>query len=114
MNRSIFDPGELVVVEFPGVVATKRRPAVVVSSKLYHSQRPDLIVGLVTSQIPAVQTATDWLLRDWAGAGLRLPSLFRAFLYTVPRSEVLVRVGKLTQDDWDGVKTSMERAVGLF
>lgn len=114
MNRSIFDPGDLVVMDFPGAVVTKRRPAVIVSSKLYHSQRPDLIVGLVTSQIPAVQTATDWLRVDWAGVGLRLPSIFRAFLYAVPRSEVIVRVGKLTPADWDGVKKSMEQAVGPF
>ena len=113
MNRSRFDPGDLVVVNFPGAVATKRRPAVIVSSTLYHSQHPDLIVGLVTSQIPAVQTAADWLL-DWAGAGLRLPSLFRAFLYTVPRTEVLVRMGQLTEADWNGIKGAMERAVGPF
>ncbi len=95
-------------------MATKRRPAVIVSSKLYHSQRPDLIVGLVTSQIPSVQDATDWLLLDWAGAGLRLPSLFRAFLYTVPRSEVIARIGQLSQADWNGVKHCMDLAVGPF
>jgi mRNA interferase MazF len=48
-----------VVVDFPGVIATKRRPAVVVSSPTYHSERPDLIVGLITSQLPSVQGATD-------------------------------------------------------
>lgn len=114
MNRSIFDPGDLVVVNFPGTATTKRRPAVIVSSKIYHSQRPDLIVGLVTSQIPPAFSTTDWLLLDWASAGLKLPSLFRAFLYTPSRSEVIVRVGKLTQSDWDGVKKCMERAVGPF
>jgi mRNA interferase MazF len=114
VNRNMFDPGDLVVVDFPGVTATKRRPAVIVSSKTYHSQRPDLIVGLVTSQMPAVQAATDWLLLDWAGAGLRLPSLFRSFLYTVPRSEVIARMGRLNQADWDGVKGCSEQAVGPF
>jgi len=111
LNRNIFDPGDLVVVDFPGAITAKRRPAVVVSSKLCHSQRPDLIVGWVTSQMPPVQSATDWLLLDWAGAGLRLPSLFRAFLYTVPRSEVIARIGRLNQDDWNSVKQYIKLAL---
>ena len=90
----------------------KRRPAVVVSSKNYHSERPDVIVGLVTSQIPLIHGTTDWLLLDWAGAGLRLPSLSRSFLYTVPRSEVIARIGRVSQADWDGIKHCMELAVG--
>ena len=83
MIQNVFNPGDLVVV----------------SSIIYHSQRPDLIVGLVTSQIPSVQSITDWLLQGWAGSGLKLPSLFRAFLYTVPQSEVFVQIGKLSQRD---------------
>ena len=65
------EPGDLVVVDFPGAVAAKRRPAVVVSSRTYHSERPDLIVGLVTSQIPSVQSTSDWLAHPigfcWTG-----------------------------------------------
>ncbi len=38
MNKTTKLPesGDVVVVDFPGVIGTKRRPAVVVSSSLYH------------------------------------------------------------------------------
>lgn len=44
-------PGDVVWIVFPGVVQTKSRPAVILSSATYHTTRPDVIVGLVTSQI---------------------------------------------------------------
>ncbi|MGQ0543510.1 MAG: type II toxin-antitoxin system PemK/MazF family toxin [Blastocatellia bacterium] len=42
-------PGSVVTVDFRGVTGVKRRPAVVVSSSSYHSERPDLILAVVTS-----------------------------------------------------------------
>ena len=43
-------PGDVVVVDFPGVVETKRRPAVVISTDEYHKHRPDVIVGMFTTR----------------------------------------------------------------
>ena len=47
-----FEFGEILLVAFPFTdqSATKRRPAVVISSEAYHSQRPDVIVMAITSQ----------------------------------------------------------------
>ena len=45
-----FNAGDVVAVDFPGVNGIKRRPAVVLSSALYHANRPDIIVGLLTSK----------------------------------------------------------------
>ena len=41
----------MVTVDFPGVTGIKRRPAVVLSSAIYHANRPDVIIGLITTQI---------------------------------------------------------------
>lgn len=71
----MFDAGDLIVVNFPGVTGVKRRPAIVLSSATYHSARPDIIVGLITSQAVAIGP-TDYALRDWTEAGLRAPSVF--------------------------------------
>jgi mRNA interferase MazF len=49
-----FNPGDLVNLDFPGVTGMKRRPAVVLSSATYHALRPDIIVGLITSQMKNV------------------------------------------------------------
>jgi mRNA interferase MazF len=49
----LFEAGSVIVVSFPGVTGIKRRPAVIVSSDQYHRSRPDMIVGLITSQVQA-------------------------------------------------------------
>src|SRR5215204_3016970 len=96
-NRDIsLEPGDVVILDFPGVQQTKRRPAVIVSAHLYHRERPDVIVGLITSQINAATAATDYQLQDWARARLIQPSAFRSFLVTLPRSAIKGRVGKLS------------------
>ncbi|MCS6862897.1 MAG: type II toxin-antitoxin system PemK/MazF family toxin [Abditibacteriales bacterium] len=68
--------GDVVLVDFMGAVAVKRRPAVVVSSDTYHTHRPDIIVCPLTTQLAAATTPMDYVLQDWAAAGLRAPSAF--------------------------------------
>jgi mRNA interferase MazF len=53
------DPGDVVTVDFVGATGTKRRPAVVVSSALYHHHRPDLVLGVLTSQVSRATTPLD-------------------------------------------------------
>ena len=79
----MFNPGDVIVIDFPGVAGVKRRPTVVVSSPAYHAARPDVVVGLITSQTTAIGP-TDYVLQDWAQAGLRVPSVFRSFFSTLP------------------------------
>ena len=105
------DSGELVIVDFPGVTGTKRRPAVVLSSALYHRERPDVILGVITSQVGSANAVTDYLLQDWGAAGLRKPSAFRAFLVTVPRSSIATHVGRLSKSDWQAVRERIQTAL---
>lgn len=107
----MFNPGDVVAVHFPGVSGVKRRPAVIVSSAIYHATRPDVIVGLITSQITAAQGPTDYVLQDWAQAGLRLPSAFRSFFATLPPSTNPVLVGHLSERDWQGVRACIKAAL---
>src|ERR1044072_9840061 len=93
------DPGDVVLLPFPGIKQTKVRPAVIVSSRTYNRARPDIILGLVTSQVNAAVAPTDHQLQDWSTARLKRPSTFRAFFVTLPRSIVRLRVGRLTDRD---------------
>jgi mRNA interferase MazF len=105
------DAGDIVVADFPGVKGVKRRPAVVLSSSTYHSVRPDVIIGLITSQTAGAAGPTDYLLLDSSAAGLRLPSAFRAFVATLPRSAVSAMIGRLSARDLDGVRQCVRVAL---
>ena len=108
---SLLNPGDVVAVNFPGVTGIKRRPAVVLSSAVYHASRPDVIVGLITSQTAAAIGPTDCLLQDWAQAGLRAPSAFRSFLATLPPSTNPLSVGHLSDRDWLRVRACVKAAL---
>ncbi|MCL6753561.1 type II toxin-antitoxin system PemK/MazF family toxin [Nostoc sp. CCCryo 231-06] len=105
-----FNPGDVVTVNFPGVTGIKRRPAVVLSSASYHATRPDVIIGLITTQTTALGI-TDYALHDWAAAGLRVASIFRSFIVTLPPSANLVLIGQLSELDWKGVRACVKIAL---
>lgn len=48
-----FEFGDVVLVPFPftNQRASKKRPAVVVSNRVYNTARPDLVVMAITSQL---------------------------------------------------------------
>ena len=105
-----FNPGDVVIVDFPGVKGIKRRPAVVLSSVKYHSIRPDTIVRLITTRMSNLGEA-DYELQDWRKAGLRVASVFRSFIVTLPPAANLVLIGHLSERDWKGVRASVKIAL---
>jgi len=106
------EPGDVVTVEFPGIAETKRRPAVVVSTHLYQRTRPDVILGLLTTQITNATLPSDYALQDWEQAGLHKPSTFRTFLETVPATAMRV-IGHLSERDWQGIQQCLQAALAV-
>ena len=104
--------GDVITVDFPGTLETKRRPAVVVSTDTFHSTRPDAVLALLTSQTSGTTGPTDYLLRDWSKAGLRRPSAFRVFLATVPATSITL-IGHLSDHDWQEVQTRLRIALAV-
>ena len=105
-------PGDVVVAMFAGVVETKIRPAVVIASATYLSEHPDVIIGLLTTRLPAPLTTTDYILLDWRAASLRAESCFRAFFLTLPQSKATV-IGHLTTRDFTAVQARSRVAFAL-
>ncbi|CAN5797713.1 type II toxin-antitoxin system PemK/MazF family toxin [soil metagenome] len=105
-------PGTVVTANFQGVVSTKRRPAVVVSSETYQQERPDAILAVVTTQIGKANSKTDYILQDWQTANLNKPSAVRIFLFTLPQSEIN-KIGKLSDRDWTEVKSRLQIAFNI-
>jgi hypothetical protein len=102
----------VVTFEFSGALGLKRRPAILVSSPTYHTIRPDVVLGLLTSQIVSATGPTDYTLRDWSAAGLHNESAFRAFFATLPATSVSV-LGHLSGRDWEGDQARLRIALAV-
>ncbi len=110
----IYQRGDVVLVPFPfaDLSTTKTRPAVVVSSQLYHQTEPDIIIAAITSQIQH-RSDTDTLLNDWQAAGLLKPSLVKSSLATLEPNMVRHKLGKLSSSDLIEVNRKLALALDL-
>jgi mRNA interferase MazF len=102
----------VVVGILAGAQETKVRPAVVIASATYLAERPDVLVGILTTKLPKAPGSTDYVLVDWRSAGLRAESCFRAYVLTAHRSELTV-IGHLSEHDWDSVKDRIRVAFAI-
>ena len=103
-------PGDIVIADFVGATGAKRRPAVVLSSDLYHTHRPDIILGVITTNIGSATGPTDYVIIDWASAGLNRPSAFRAYVGMTLHSSART-IGRLSERDWDAVRQRVRLAL---
>lgn len=101
----------MVVGVLVGAHETKVRPAVVASAT-YLSERPDAVVGILTTKSPKPPGATDYILLDWGFSGLRAQSCCRAYVLTVRRSELTV-IGRLSDRDWEAIKRCVRAAFAI-
>jgi mRNA interferase MazF len=106
--------GDLVLVPFPFTdqSATKRRPAVVVSSAAYHRERPDLVILAVTSQVRPVAGMGEAVITKWKEAGLLKPSVLKPVLATIERRLVLRTLGKLMEEDRAALRRVLAEMLG--
>jgi mRNA interferase MazF len=105
-------PGDVVVGVRVGAHETKVRPAIAIASATYLAERPDVLVGILTTKLPNPPGTTDHILLDWRSAGLRAESCFRAYVLTTHRSELTV-IGHLSARDWDAVKERVRAAFAM-
>jgi mRNA-degrading endonuclease toxin of MazEF toxin-antitoxin module len=50
-------PGDVVVSVLVGAQETKMRPAVVIASATYLAERPDVLIGILTTRLPKTPAA---------------------------------------------------------
>jgi len=106
--------GDVILVPFPFTdqSTTKQRPAVVISSNRYSTERPDLILLAVTSQVRPSLAFGEASLADWKTAGLIKPSVFKPVITTIEQALVIKRLGKVSTNDETALRTVIERIVG--
>ena len=111
-TKNRIETGDVVVGTLIGAVETKVRPAVVIASDTYLVERPDVLVAILTTKIPARLDSTDYVLQDWLLAGLRSQSCFRTFIITIHRSNLTV-IGRLSARDWSQVIACVRNAIAV-
>jgi mRNA interferase MazF len=109
----VANPGDVVLVTFAGAAATKVRPALVISSSIYHASRPDVVLSILTTNVGAATGPTDYVLKEWAAAGLHAQTAFRSFFRTEPRSNLIRRIGSLSPADWAEVQARLRIALAV-
>lgn len=105
-------PGDVVLCYFLGAQGRKWRPSVVVSTDLYHANSLDAITAELTSQVVKARSPTDYVLRDWAAAGLHQPSAFRVY-FTMDLQTKLITIGRLSDRDWQEVQARLRLALAV-
>jgi mRNA interferase MazF len=102
-----FEFGDLVLVPFPFTdqTSSKKRPAVVISSRDYQLHRSDLIVIAVTSQLRPAPLFGELVITEWQKAGLVKPSVIKPVVATIHKKLVLSKRGKLLQADLEALRS---------
>lgn len=106
--------GDVIIVPFPFTdqSATKKRPAVVVSSEAYHRERPDLILMAITSQVRPAPTVGEAAVVHWQAAGLLKPSVIKPLVTTIEARLVLRQLGSLHADDVAALRKVLAEILG--
>jgi mRNA interferase MazF len=106
--------GDVIVVPFPFTdqTATKKRPAVVISSDAYHRERPDIILMAITSQARVAPAVGETGVTRWQAAGLLKPSVIKPVLTTIEARLVLRQLGHLLPDDQAALRAALAAIVG--
>ncbi|WP_055077278.1 type II toxin-antitoxin system PemK/MazF family toxin [Pseudanabaena sp. 'Roaring Creek'] len=99
----------LVRYPFSDLSNAKVRPAVIVNAS--HSSQDILIVPL-TSKTGSLLDG-EFVLSNWAAAGLNVVTAVKRGIYTVNRSLVIKIVGKLADVDIDRLDQSLRGWLGL-
>ena len=107
--------GDIVLVPFPfsNQTATKKRPAVVVSSSLYNEKTNDIVIIAVTSKVEKNTAVGEGLIADWQSAGLLKSSAVKPAISTIEQVLVLKKLGSLSAKDIPSVDLMLKALLGL-
>ena len=113
-NMTSYSFGDIVLVPFPFTdqVITKKRPAVIISSRAYNRQRPDIILMAVTSQMQSANYFGDMTISQWQQAGLLKPSVIKPIFTTVEKGLVLKKLGSISDNDRKELKKAIQSIIG--
>ena len=113
-STTSYNFGDVVLVPFPFTdqTASKKRPAVVVSSVQYNAARPDIIVMAITSRVSEQARLGEVNVAEWKTAGLLKVSTVKPILATVEKALVIRSLGHFTSRDMSALRDVLRYIIG--
>jgi mRNA interferase MazF len=111
MYMPSYSKHDVVLVRYPfsDLSSSKVRPAVVVSAS-HPSQ--DILITPLTSKTSSLLPG-EFVLAEWAAAGLNVATAVKRGVYTVHESLVIKAIGQLSEDDANRLAQSLRDWLGL-
>ena len=99
----ISDQWDVVRVPFPFTdkAVTKKRPALVLSRRSFNAAAGHTVMAMITKRDSSAWPQ-DYDVRQWAQAGLKLPSWIRMKIFTLENTLILDKLGALQASDIAG------------
>ena len=109
-----FSRGDVVLVNFMFSEGTdsKRRPAVLVSSQIYHQGRQETVLCAITSNTERLLIG-DYLMADWDSAGLLYRSVATGIIRTIKQSMIQRKLGSVSRRDMDAIDDLLKANLDL-
>lgn len=103
----ISEPWDVVIVPFPFTdkMASKRRPALVLSRRSFN-QYGHTVLSMITSKAHTPWPG-DSHLKNHQAAGLRQPCMVRLKIFTLDKRLIIRRIGRLSEADRAATSASL-------
>jgi mRNA interferase MazF len=113
-SMTAYNFGDVILVPFPFTDQSqaKQRPAVVVSSARYNTERADLILMAITSQVRSPATFGEVIVQHWQAAKLLKPSAIKPIFTTLDKRLVRKSLGRLHETDRAALKAAVQVILG--
>jgi len=97
---------------FTDQTTTKKRPVVVVSSIDFNTERPDIVLMAITSQIRTEPLFGEVSINNWQQAGLIKTSAIKPIFTTIEKALVLKQLGQLADEDKKNLSKALRKILG--
>lgn len=101
----------VVPVPFTDRQASKRRPALVMSSVRFNNWHQQLVLAMIT--LTTSEWPSDVAISEWQIANLAVPCKVRFKLFTLDRALIVRRLGSLAPVDHEPVKNGLFRTLAI-
>ena len=104
--------GDIVLVNFgfSEGIGFKKRPALVVSSEVYHTERQEVVILAITSNVDRILLG-DTKISEWKGAGLLYPSLVTGIIRTIKSNMIFRKIGEISKGDLNKVEENIRKII---